>query len=194
MKLSKILAILAAAALALMAFADTASATTLEVGGTAKNEAVAWRWSVVGFVKVFEDTGGFWANSCSVSNVQGTTASPFTATRVGGPVSAMTFESCTEDAVEKVVVDAAGSIEVESISGTTNATLFSKNLKVTTPSPFGKLTCTTSSTGTDIGKVTGVSSGNARVDINAALNCGSITARWVALYEWTSPFGFGIRP
>lgn len=191
---SKILGILAVAALALMAFAGTASATTLEVGGTAKNEAVTWRWSIVGFVKVWEDTFGSAINSCSVSNVEGTTASPFTGTRVGGPVSKMTFESCTEDATEKVVVDAAGSIEMENISGTTNGTLFSKNLKITTPSPFGKLTCVTASTGTDIGKVTGVSSGNARVDINAVLNCGLITARWVPLYEWTSPLGLGIRP
>jgi hypothetical protein len=70
--------------------------------------------------------------------------------------------------------------------------VFSKNMKITTPSPVGHLTCTTASTGTDIGKLTGVKSGKATIDISAVLNCGILTARWTATYLVTSPEGLGV--
>jgi hypothetical protein len=69
--------------------------------------------------------------------------------------------------------------------------VFSDSTKVTTPSPFGKLTCTTASAGIDIGKFTGVAVGNATMDISAVLNCGFITAKWSGSYSVTSPIGPG---
>jgi hypothetical protein len=192
MKFTKILGVVAVAALALMAFASTASATTLEVGGVTKNEAITIKASVSGSA-LLTDTSGFFANTCTKSSVEGTTASPFTGTTVGGPINTLTFESCTEDAKEKVVVDAAGSLSVAAITGTTNGTVSSSSAKVTTPSPFGKLTCVTASGGTDIGKLTGVSSGSATMDISAVLNCGAITAKWTGTYTVTSPSGLGVE-
>jgi hypothetical protein len=65
--------------------------------------------------------------------------------------------------------------------------------KITSPSPFGALTCVTAaSPGTDIGVITGVASGNATEDINAVLNCGIITAKLTGTYVTTSPGGLGI--
>jgi hypothetical protein len=185
----------AAAALALMAFASTASATTLEVGGATKNEKVTIHATTAGSV-LWTDTFGGFANTCTVSTIESTTTTPFTnAARIGGPIpfNKLVFESCTEDTKEKVVVDAAGYLTIEAISGTTNGTVFSDSTKVTTPSPFGKLTCTTAAAGTDIGKLTGVAAGNATLDISAALNCGIITGKWGGTYTVTSPPGLGVE-
>jgi hypothetical protein len=194
MKFTKILGVVAVAALALMAFASTASATTLEVGGVTKNEAVSIKASVSGSA-LLTDTSGFFANTCTVSAVEGATVSPFTVAsgRIGGPISKLTFEKCTEDAKELVKVDAAGTLTVEAISGTTNGTVFSDSATVTSPSPFGKLTCVTSATGTDIGKLTGVKTGKATMDISAVLNCGAITAKWSGTYIVNSPEGLGVE-
>jgi hypothetical protein len=180
-----VLAITASSALT----ANSATATTFEVGGVGKNEAVTFKTTLkVGFVISLTDTGGFFTNSCTASTIEGTT-STFTGTAVGGPYSAMSFSSCKE---EPVVVDSPGSFSVEHISGTTNGTVSSSNAKVTSPSPFGKLTCVTSSTGTDMGKFTGVSSGNATMDLNAVLSCGAITVKLTATFVTTSPAGLGV--
>jgi hypothetical protein len=195
MKLTKILGVVAAvAALALMAFASTASATTLEVGGVTKNSSVAIEATAEGSI-LLTDTFGAFANTCTTSTVDGATTTPFTGVaRIGGPISKLTFENCTEDKNEKVVVDAAGYLTVEAISGTTNGTVFSDSAKVTTPSPFGKLTCTTPAAGTDVGKLTGVAAGNATMDISAVLSCGAlVTAKWSGSYKVTSPAGLGVE-
>jgi hypothetical protein len=197
MKLSKILGVAAVAALALMAFASTASATTLEVKGVAQTEAVKITATLEPETTAdLTDTTGFFANRCSISHVVGTTTTPFTAKkseRIGGPIETLTFESCTEDAKEKVKVDLPGYLTVAWISGTTNGTVFSDSAEVTTPSPFGKLNCKTAAAGTEIGKLTGKAAGFATMDIEAVLNCGAITAKWKGSYNVTSPEGLGVR-
>jgi hypothetical protein len=195
MKFTKILGLVACAALALMAFASTASATTLEEKGVAKNSAVTIKASLKsGSSALLNDTSGFFANTCTGSTVEGTTekdsSGDFTGPTVGGAISGLTFKPCTR---EEVVVDTKGSLSVASISGTTNGTVRSIGAKVTVPSPFGLLTCVTASgEGTDIGTLTGVASGQATMDISAALNCGSITAKWTGTYVVTSPEGLGV--
>jgi hypothetical protein len=199
MKLTKILGVVAVAALALMAFAGTASATTLEVGGVAKNEAITLKSSLKSETSaLLADTAGFFANTCTASTVEGTTAKDeegkgdYTGPIVSGPISALTFTSCK---TEPVTVDTKGSLSVENIAGTTNGTVRSIGAKVTVPSPFGLLTCVTvASPGTDIGTLTGTgdTTKHATMDINAALNCGSITAKWTGTYTVTSPTGLGV--
>jgi hypothetical protein len=192
MKIMKILGATAVAALALMAFTGTASATTLEIKGVKQTGAVTLHLTLEPSTSLVESaTGGGFANTCTESTVHFTTTTPFTATRVGGPVTGLTFSNCTES---PLVVDAGGYLEIETISGTTNGTLLSKNLKFTSPSPFGALTCTTSGTGTDIGTITGKASGNATWDLNAVLNCGFFlpSTKWEGAFAVTSPEGLGV--
>jgi hypothetical protein len=58
---------------------------------------------------------------------------------------------------------------------------------------FGTVNCKTG-TGTDLGTLTGVSSGNATMHINAVLNCGFLlpSATFKGTYTVTSPSGLGV--
>jgi hypothetical protein len=189
MKLSKILGVAAVAALALMAFASTASATTLEIGGAVQNSSVTIEATIpAGSSALLTDTFGASANTCTSSTVEGHTASPFTGTTVGGPITTLDFTNCTQG---NPVTHSPGSLSVERIGSTTNGTVRSTGAKVTVPSPFGTLTCTTSNT--DIGTLTGVASGHAKFDINAVLPCTVVgTAKWSGTYTVTSPTGLGV--
>jgi hypothetical protein len=197
MKLSKILGVVAVAALALMAFASTASATTLDKEGVKQNATVTIHATLLsGSSILLADTSNFFANTCTESTFHLHTNS-FTAAGsnpIGGPILAMTLGKCKE---EPVVIDTLGSLTVSWISGTTNGTVRSIGAKVTSPSPFGALTCTTAaSPGTDIGTLTGAPSatGNATLDINAVTNCGFFlpSAKWTGTYEVTSPLGLRV--
>jgi hypothetical protein len=179
MKFTKILGVVAVAAMALMAFASTASATTLEVGGATQAGAVTIEAS--SGAAVLRDTFGVSANKCS-STVEGTT-SVKTGAVVSGAITTLTFKPCER---EEVVVHTKGSLSVERIGATTNGTVRSIGAVVTTPSPFGVLTCTTAaSPGTDIGTLTGVGAGGtATIDVKANLSCG-ISAIWEGTYTAT---------
>jgi hypothetical protein len=153
------------------------------------------------------DTFGFFANTCTVSNVKGTTetdvtdepepgvkvTTTYTATGtnpIDGPITELSWSSCKEG---NPVPHANGSLSVSWIKGTTNGTVKSKNAQVTVPSALGTLTCTTPKEGTDLGTLTGVASSlaHATMDINAVLNCG-ITAKWTGTYTVTTPTGLGV--
>jgi hypothetical protein len=181
-------AIAATAIFVLAGVSSATAATSLEVGGAPKNEAVAIKASAGGSLLLSATAGGF-ANTCTESTVEGSTEAPFSGATVGGKVSSLTFAKCTN---EPVTVDSAGTLTVENISGTTNGTIRSNGAKVTTGSPFGSLTCTTS--GTDLGTLTGVASGKATIDVNAVLNCGFFlpSAKWEGSYTVTSPEGLGV--
>jgi hypothetical protein len=182
-----------------MAFASTASATTLEKNGVkVTTNSTIHATLEAGTSLVWSSTGGGLANTCTASTIGGTTTNA-TGTTVGGPLSIWTFEFCREDQTGgPVVVDTPGSLSIENIRNknengeevaTTNGTVRSIGTKVTTPSLFGPLTCiTAASPGTDIGTFTGKASGNATLDINAVLNCGFFlpSAKWEAKYEVTS--------
>jgi hypothetical protein len=186
MKLSKILVAAASAALALMAFASTASATTLETNGVKQSGAVTIDWSLSGSL-TWESTSGSVANQCSASTVK-TATSVFTGTTVSGPVSSLSFSSCTH---EKVKVNSAGSLSVERIGATTNGTVRSSGASVTVPvTVFGsvvEVTCTTNNT--DLGTLTGTASGtnSTSVTVNAVLSCSGLmpTMKWTAKFVIT---------
>jgi hypothetical protein len=182
MKLSKILGVAAVAAMALMAFASTASATTIYTNGVKQTGSVtihATHTAADGTL-ILSATGGGFANTCTESTIHGSTTS-FTGTTVGGPIGTLSFGGCTEP----VSVDAAGSLTVETIGAGPNGTVRSSGAKVTTGSPFGNLTCTTNNT--DVGTLTGTTSGTSSIDVNAVLNCGFFlpSAKWEGLYTIT---------
>jgi hypothetical protein len=173
MKLTKILGATAVAALALMAFAGTASATTLETNGVIQTGSITLEASLTtGTSVLLKNTSGDIFNTCASSTVEGKT-SVFTGTTVSGPTSTMSFSNCTH---EKVVVHKAGTLSVERIGATTNGTVRSSGIEVTVPGTIFDpetvtLTCTT--VNTDLGPLTGVGAGGtAEVDVKAVLNCG----------------------
>lgn len=136
-----------------------------------------------------QKTDGTFANTCTQSALGGKT-STFTGTAVSGPLSSMTFNTCT---TEKVVVDRAGSLSFEALSGTTTGTVRSVGAELAMPSPFGALTCRTGE-GTDLGTLTGKASGAGTIDLKAVVNCGILapSAIWEGSYTITSPEGLGI--
>ena len=190
MKYLKMLGLAAVAAMALTAFtAGSASATTLEVGGVTQNKSVSLSASLASGTKaVLARTDGSLANECAASAVAGSTVTPFTGTTVTGPISSLSFTSCTRT----VTVHKAGTLHVEFKSGT-NGTVSSSGAEVTVGSPFGTLTCVTGA-GVDLGTLTGVAAGNASMDISAVLNCGFLvpSATWKGTYTVTSPVGLGV--
>jgi hypothetical protein len=189
MKYLKMLGLAAVAAMALMAFtAGSASATTLEVGGTAQSTSVSLTATLKsGSSAILKDTFGFSSNTCTSSEVKGASASPFSNETVTGAVSTLSFSSCAR---EPVVTHNAGTLHVKWTSGT-DGTVTSSGAEVTTGSPFGTLNCKTGA-GTHLGTLTGVASGNATMDINAALSCSGISSKWEATYVVTSPSGLGV--
>lgn len=184
----------AAVAIAITAMAlvgaTSASATTLEVGGVVQNASVTYSMSLVpDSSSITETTSGSSSHTCTVSQIHGSTSSPFTGTKVTGPVTTMTFENCTR----AMTVHNAGKLWFEHITGTTNATVFSEETDVTKGTVFGTLTCTTGA-GTHIGTLTGAAAGHATLDVKAVLNCGVLVPSmlWTATYTVTSPLGLGV--
>src|SRR6476620_7404434 len=192
MKLTKILGVVAVAALALMAFASSASATTLEVKGVTQTGSVTIAASLKsGTSALLSDTSGFFANTCTTSTVEGATSTK-TGTVVTGGITVLSWGTVATPCKEgNPTVDTKGSLSVERIGTTTNGTVKSENAKVTVPSARGTLTCTTPEAGTDLGTLTGVAAGQATMDINAVLSCG-ISAKWTGTYVVTSPEGLGV--
>jgi hypothetical protein len=189
MKLIKTLGIAAVAALALMAFASTASATTLETNGVTQAGPIELRGSLK-TSSLLKDTSGVFANTCLGSTFIGKDSTSATGVAVSGPLSTLSFTSCTHS---PVTVDAAGTLSIERIGTTTNGTVRSSGAKVTVPvTVIGVVvtaTCTTDNT--DLGTLTGVASGAATIDINAEINCGSVlpSAHWEATYVTTNSSG-----
>jgi hypothetical protein len=197
MKHTKILGVLAVAALALMAFASTASATTLEIGGVKQTKDVTIEATIkAGTSALLSDTSGFFANTCTTSTVKATnstTTAPGTA-ELSAPISTLSFGSAATPCTKgNPTVVKAGTLTIGWIKGTTNGTVTSDNAHVTVPSALGTLTCETPAEGTHIGVLTGVktTAEHATMHINAVLNCG-ITTRWVGTYTVTSPTGLGV--
>jgi hypothetical protein len=180
---------LAVAALVMTAFVGTASATTLTTNGVKQTGIVEMRWSLRSPL-VFTDTVNTFANTCSISIVAVADATAVTGSRAIGPVSSMSFSSCTH---EKVVVDNKGSLSFEVIGSGPNGTVRSSGMEVTVPATIGSsiitVNCKTSET--DIGTLTGTAAGGASIDVNAVLNCGFFlpSARWQAPFVSTKSTG-----
>jgi hypothetical protein len=185
---------MAVTALAIVAFpASFASATTLEVKGVKQNSAVAIKVSMqAGSSAVLTDEFGTTTDTCTETNNEGTTASPFTSAgkgAIGGPVLSMKIGGCSHT----TTVLKPGRISISWISGT-NGTVTASESEITTQSTFfGASAVCKTGTGTDIGILTGKASGQSTIDVNGILNCGILgSAHWSSTYVVTSPEGLGV--
>lgn len=171
MKHIKKLGIAAIAATALMALAaGSASATTLEVGGVTKNSSVTISGELKsGSTVVLSRTDGTLANTCTSASGKGASVSPFTGTKVTGGVSERSVSGCSAGTP---TIHQNGQIYVEHSSGTTNGSVFSENAEITAPTSLGFTVNCKTGEGTKMGTLTGTSSGQAIVHVNAVLNCG----------------------
>jgi hypothetical protein len=194
MKYLKMLGLAAVAAMALMAVAGSASATTLEIGGVTQNKAVTITASLeAGTSALLKDEFGTTTDTCTVSHVHGATTlftAPGTA-EIHGNISELTFEKCTH--TTKVIKP--GKLYIGWEEGTTNGTVTSAEAEVTVQSTFfGASAICKTGAGTKIGTLTGVASGFATMDINGNINCGILgTASWTGAYVVTSPNGLGVE-
>lgn len=86
MKHLKMIATVAMTAMAAFAFVGggSASATTLEVEGVTKNEAVTIVGSLDNTSATLSRTDGSFANTCTEFAIEGAAVSPFTGTKVSG--------------------------------------------------------------------------------------------------------------
>jgi hypothetical protein len=170
MKYLKMLGLAAVAAMALMAFAASASATTLEVNGVTQNKSVSLESTLkAGTSAILKDEFGTTTDTCTVSTVSGSTTK---FDPPSGPVSALTFSSCTHT----TTVIAKGNLSVAWTSGT-NGTVSSNGAEVTVQSTF-------------FGASAVCKTGDATVDINAKINCGILGAStWTGTYTVTKVNG-----
>ncbi len=184
MKYVKILGLLAVAAAALMAFAGTASATSVSTttGGAASTPTIH-----------ATNEGGHVTLANSIANIEcsstseGAVESHGAGKEASGNLSSLSFTGCTNS--WHVTVTAAGSLSVAWTSGH-NGTAKSTGAKVTT-TRLG-VTCNYETNATDIGTVTGGSP--ATLDISASIPiaagssglCGSGNAKWSGSYSTTA--------
>ncbi len=193
MKYVKILGLLAVAAAAMMAFAGTASATSVtSPSGTVYTSTIKAS-SENGHVKL---VGPLNINIQCASSVEGTVGTHGSGVTAAGNISALTFTNCTNGYSATVINNNFGSLEIHA-TGSGNGTLTSKNTEVTVTTPLG-FNCIykTAAAGTDIGTLTGSSTtgATATLDINAAsiprtghsAFCGG-SGEWNGNYVVTTP-------
>jgi hypothetical protein len=194
MKYVKILGLLAVAAAAMMAFAASASATT--VTGPTITEGVHTTQSQIetptihavnenGHVKLHNSIVNI---ECS-STVTGTVTTHGPTETTSGPISVLSFFNCTNEWV--IDVEKAGSLEIHYTSGS-DGTLTSTGARVT--ATRAGLSCIYETNATDIGLLTGEKgpNGEATLDIAASIPrvggsflCGGSTATWTGNYTTT---------
>jgi hypothetical protein len=183
------LAVIASACLSAIGV-DTASATTLEVGGVAKNQSVSITATLKsGTSMILKDEFGTTTETCTGSEMKGSTTSPFTGTSVTWILALVLTNNCTHTDV----VLALGIIHFYWLSGT-NAKVVSSGAETTIQSTFfGSSAVCKTGTGTTIGTLTGVKEGSATLDVSATMNCGILgNSSWTGTYSITSPTGFGV--
>jgi hypothetical protein len=189
MKHVKMLGLAVVAAMALMAFAGSASATVLTspAGTQYKGEINASAEPGTSLLL----KAGFANITCTQSTVAGTpTNFGGAAATVSGPLSTLTFSSCNAT----VTVLKKGTLEIHAIGTGPNGTLTSSGAEVTVAT--GGVSCTYGTTNTDIGTLTGSKNlgvKTATMDISANLTktaggflCAS-PAAWEGAYVVTKP-------
>ncbi len=194
MRYVKILGLLAVTAAAMMAFAASASATTV-TGPTLKTDGsastlVERETPVIHAVSEghVELHNGIINIKCE-STVEGKVEVHGSGITAEGKLSVLNFFNCTDNWV--VDVEKTGSLIVHYTSGS-NGTLTSTGARVTA-TRFG-LSCIYETTATHIGTVTGEkgANGEATLDISANIPrvggsflCGGATAAWTGAYTTT---------
>jgi len=187
------LAVVAATALSAFAGAGTASATTMEVEGKAQNKTVAFTASLEAETSTaFTLTNGTLVDTCKKTEFNGDTVAPYTeVTEVEATLLEFYFTECNSKATQVIK---AGKLLFKFLEKTIG-TVTSKEAEITLVyKALGVSGVCKTSTGTDIGKFTGVAAGTATLHITAVLNCGTFlpSIPWEGTYVFTSPNGLGI--
>ena len=186
MKYLKMLGLLAVAVAALMAFAGTASATsvTTTTGGAAATPTI--HAVSIGHAILHGSLGTVECNS----TVEGKVESHGSGVAASGKISTLHFTSCTGSNTVTSPVSKTGSLAVTWTSGH-NGTLTSTGAEVIVTSHNLGGTCIYTTNGTTLGTVTG--GATAKLDISATISrtggtagifCGS-TGTWSGTYETT---------
>jgi|SRR6476469_2097343 len=190
MKYVKMLALLAVAAAALMAFAGTASATVITSNGSAYTGTI--EASAEGHAVLDNPIAKI---ECA-STVAGSIESHGTGVTAKGPISALSFTGCTDS--WHVTVVSSGSLEGHYLEGT-NVTLTSSGATVEA-TRFG-ISCRYATSSTHVGTITGSKNtgGTATFHINASIPfhsgsifCGSGATAWTGSYSVTSPMNLDV--
>jgi hypothetical protein len=188
MKILTIFAITAAAVA--MCSVAVASATTLEVNGTAKTSSITVKLTLVSGGSLVLSDGFGTTDTCTGSEIEFSTQSPFTGAPVQGPASVLSFSGCTHT----THVIKPGKISIIWTGGT-NGDVYSIDGEWTIVSTvFGvTATCKTGAS-TKLGTITGVSGeGEATVHVNATIGCGILgNVKMAGGYRATKPRGLGV--
>jgi hypothetical protein len=189
-KYIKMLGLAAVVAAVLMALVGmgTASATKLYSGGGPLGSGTTLH-AVLEASTVVQ--AGFGNIACHGSTIHvGTTNEGGATETVLGPISTLTFEACTGNTV---TVLSKGALEIHHIPGTTNGTVTSSDSEWTLISHSSGVHCIYKTEGTDLGVLTGNTSGPATLDVEATIVrvptsflCAS-SAKMTAKYDVTSP-------
>jgi hypothetical protein len=141
---------------------------------------------------------GFFNMACGESTAHGVTSTTGGASEaVKGNISTLNFGECTGDTV---ITLSNGSLEVHHIAGTTNGTLTGSGTEATMIfHNVGGAHCIYKTEATDLGILTGNTSGRATIHVEAALTrvptsflCAS-SAILTATYEVTTPSPFWVE-
>jgi hypothetical protein len=189
MKYMKMLGLAAVAAMALMAFAGTASATELYSGATTLKAGTVIDASLTGSA-ILETTGGTVLNTCTGGTVKGKTANNGgPAETVKGNIEELTWTGCTRE----TITTKPGALEIHHIAGTKDGTVIGSGSEVTINGLFGTSCVYGTGPGTHLGTLKGTTAGDATLAIKATVPltipnwlCPS-TAVWNANYTVTQP-------
>jgi hypothetical protein len=189
MKHLKMFGLAAMAAMALMGLvAASASATALYSGATKQAVGAEIKSSLTtGGTASLTTTEGTELDTCTISEVNGTISNAGGASAtVSGNVTKLHWTNCTVTTHTL----ALGTLEIHWTSGV-NGTLTGSGFEVTTNTKLFGSCVFTLGTGTTLGTLTGSTTGDAVMDINAVATrksglCPS-TAKWVANYTVTTP-------
>lgn len=183
-------AVLATMALMASIAAGSASATTFEVGGVAKNSSVTIEASVAaGSSTIFKDTNNLTIETCTGWTIKAGSVSPFTGTSVTAAISSMTLTGCSH----KATVIKPGTLHIAWTAGTKGTTWISGSEVTFESTIFGISCIAKTGEGTTIGTLTGVASGNATWDFNGVIPmgaCGDMNMTGTSTV--TSPSGLGV--
>jgi len=190
MKHLKVFGLAAVAAMALMAFvgASTASATALYSGATKLGAGTVIEASLTGGTATLTTTEGTVLDTCTGGGVTGKTSNAGGAAEtVKGTISALTWSGCTEPTTTLKT----GGLEIHYTSGLNGTLTSTGGTEVTISTTiFGSCVFTIGAGGT-IGTLTGSTTSNAVLHVNATATRLSglcpASAKWAGTYTVTNP-------
>jgi hypothetical protein len=193
MKYLKMLGLAAVAAMALTAFlAASASATEIYSNGVTQGAGTTIESTLKATTSaLLKDTGGSTNDTCTGSTVSGKTANAGgSGVNVTGSISSLAFTGCTHTTDPLKNADGTfGKLELKWTSGT-NATVISKESRVTVQSTVFGISCTANTgEGTTLGTLATAAGTNAVMTINAVINMGAFCgdSTWTGTYIVTKP-------